>query len=176
MKSMLKTSAFALVGSVLLAGAAQASPMTWTDIKDFNPQYVASGGEFSYQHDINAHGFNAATDDVYSYSLTLNLYDDETRDSLEIVTADVSDMLGGIYLFDLGGVEKAWSLKGYYQLNNEGLLDVTVYSLTGDFYLGSSTLVAKGDGRASSVPEPATLGLMGLGLLGAGFAARRRKA
>jgi hypothetical protein len=47
---------------------------------------------------------------------------------------------------------------------DSGKYQVTISSTYGDFLVKGSTLTATGD-RASSVPEPATLTLMGLGLL-----------
>jgi len=86
----------------------------------------------------------------------------------------VSNVVGGLFSsFSLGDVN-AWSLAGLFELNDYGTLSVTVTSLYGDFLFGSSELIASG--FAHNVPEPSTLALLGLGLLGIAVGARRRKA
>ena len=85
-------------------------------------------------------------------------------------------VLGDQVFFDLSGTEYGgWSLLGFAQLSLTGLYDVTISSLSGDFYLGSSTLTVRGQDRGVSVAEPSTLALFGLGLLGFAALARRRK-
>jgi hypothetical protein len=70
-----------------------------------------------------------------------------------------------------------WSVAGLLELNSLGSLSVTITSLFGDFVFGGSHLVANGlasTGPATSVPEPSTLALLGLGLLGIAVGARRK--
>ena len=63
-------------------------------------------------------------------------------------------------------------------LNADGMIDITVTSTKGSFIFADSTLTAQvgsgvGPEAVAAAPEPATLALFGLGLLG--FAAARRK-
>jgi hypothetical protein len=168
-----------IVGAALLTavvGTANAIPTTWTDTIDFVPNVpIGDGGSYSYQHDLTRDNFTPIFDAIDDFQLTVNLFDDGGRgDSLEWVLIDVPGLLGDVIEFNVSGTEfGGWSLAGYLQLALTGLYDVTITSLTGDFYLGDSTLTAWGDDRTTNVPEPATLGLIGLGLLG--FAASRKK-
>ena len=157
-------------------GTANAVPTTWTDHIDFVPDIpIADGGSHTYQHDLARDGFTPAFDYIDDYQLTVNLYDDGGRgDSVEWVFIDVPGILGDVVEFNVSGIEfGGWSLAGYLQLALTGLYDVTITSIAGDFYIGDSTLTAWGEDLTANVPEPATLGLFGLGLLG--FAATRKK-
>ena len=167
-----------IVGATL-CGVASAGPMTWTDYYNFQPdRLVTAGNGVKFTHDITdgVNGFNAATDDVTAYGLVFDLYDDvDGRRETNLELAVASGGALGAY-FSLGGVELGLpTLSGFYQLNNSGLLTVTITSLLGDFYLGASTLTAKGT-RNAAVPEPGTLALFGAALLGFGLVLRKRAA
>jgi len=55
-----------------------------------------------------------------------------------------------------------------------GGITVSLTNVVGDFQLYSSTLTVEGRRVVTSVPELATLGVMGFGLMGIGFMRRRR--
>jgi len=63
-------------------------------------------------------------------------------------------------------------LAGVAALNSTGMLDVSITRLTGDFGLWEVTLLAD---VTRAVPEPGTLGLLLLGILGLGVARRTQK-
>jgi hypothetical protein len=180
-KARAKWTAMLAIAGISLAGAANAGPMTWTDTRTEN-QLVTLFTPALFTHDITdgANGFNTATDDVYSYGLTFNLFDDQDRSGEHAVFTTVLDFVSGNFVlgewFNLGGTETgAASVGGRIQLETTGRLSVIIASLGGDFYLGSSTLTVKGV-RNSSVPEPGTLALFGAALLGFGLVRRKRAA
>ena len=166
-----------LVG-VTFAGAmsiANATPITWVDAIDFTPdRYIAPHASSSYTHDIRDDGYSPLSDWVVGYSLSVDLYDDGDK-ALEVALIDSPGLAGDKIFFDLAGQELGgWSLAGFAQLELSGLYDVTISSLDGDFFLGSSTLTVRGD-RPRTVPEPGSLALVGLALAAAALASRRKR-
>jgi hypothetical protein len=155
-----------------LGGVANAGPVTWTDFHNFTPdRLVTILSPVIYTHDITTDGFNPGVDTIDSYSLSFDLYDDQDRAGEIALFSQPGDLFSNQY-FNLSGAEGAgWTMEGVWFLEGSGRLTVAISSATllGDFYLGSSTLTVKGH----SVPEPGTLALFGVALLGFGLIRRK---
>jgi len=173
-----------LVALVGFAGAAQAAyiPATWTDDVPGN-RNISPGHSYSYTHNLNDNGFNVGSDFIESFSLSIDLFDDGDRWS-EKAFVDIPGVLGDRVVLDFGNnAYNGWSVVGWAELNLFGTLSVTISSVCnildwscGDFVFGGSHLVANGwtKGGSTSVPEPSSVALLGLGLLGMAVGARRK--
>jgi hypothetical protein len=158
-----------------LGSTANATPMDWVNTKNLNVLISDPLEPVQFTHTLD--NFNPGADTISSYQLVFNLFDDHDSSKWEIEAAVFSqpDYLIDTLWFDLSGTETAgWSLAGRAQLNASGSLSVAITSLLGDFYLGSSTLIAHGD--KSPIPEPGTLALFGAALFGFGLMRRKRQA
>jgi hypothetical protein len=173
--------------TAMSVSVANATPFTWTD--SVNPSdFVISGNQsYSFIHDITdgSHGYQPGVDSITSASLTIWLYDDALfgdsvwGDSKEHVnfTFDLFDAgtseVGGNFIF-----EDAFNFSVPSLLSGDGKLNVTLQGKGGDFVVDRSELVVRGNksGKTAQVPEPASLALFGLGLLGVGVAGKRRGA
>jgi hypothetical protein len=179
------------VGTALLIasiGTAQAVPAYWDDWAYDPGTLINSSNPYSYSHDITDWGsgdYRPGIDSITSGSLSIWLYDDAFFGDLPFL-GDANETVG--FRFDGGSWTASEEVDGNIfiwddfdfivtSLISDGMLNVNIRANRGDFRFGSSHLEAWGNrGDGVAVPEPATLSLFGLGLLGLGFAARRRKA
>jgi hypothetical protein len=158
LKKLMIVTLFA-VCALLISGTAHAFPVTFVDT-------MSDVGIFSYSspliytQSILTEGFVSSTDTLSAAYLDLDFIggplssarvtmDNVNQGSYWIYSSNLEDM----------AVNVAW-------LQQDGKLDVTLYQTSGllPIYLDQSKLTAIGD--RSPVPEPATMSLLGMGILG----------
>jgi hypothetical protein len=183
-------------GFVTIASSGVANATLIDEISDFYED--DSGGpvelnssESSYGYTHTLEGFNGDTDTIDSASITINLTDDKGSELIEISIGEAdTTTIQNI------GAKKIFSatIPSLADLQEDGgMLDVTLTSESwhgrvGNFFFIDSTLVAQvtregpadnfvptnnGDVNPTQVPEPTTLVLLSLGILGLGFTRRR---
>lgn len=120
----------------------------------------ASNPTYTYTHDILDNGFSPSTETIYTAAITIGLYDDfDLAQEWVSISIDGSSPVG----FEVDFLNfSAWV--DVAPLQTDGKLQVTLNRTSGDFYFRDSTLLAYGG--AAQVPGPATLVLLGLGLVG----------
>lgn len=163
------------------SGTSLAVPISWNDEAGDPRTRIAVGQSYQYQHNITdgPNGFRPGLDSIGSASLSIWLRDDSFFGDIPLL-GDGEEAVG--FRFDNGSWSSSrsvdstfWSLDQFdftvSSLLSDGLLNVIIRANRGDFLFGGSLLTVNGE--RTSVPEPGTLGLLGLGLLAAGFAKRR---
>jgi hypothetical protein len=164
-RSIFKPLALAL--GMTFGASAGAATITDTISQD---AYVTFFGSHTYTHNIIDDGFVPGS--AISGSLQISIYDD-ARDRFDLLPELVLVIVDS-FDFDSGGLtfgnfDNSLGVQALGSLNADGLLQVKVQSLWGDFRVGTSTLSVE----VSEVPVPGTLGLLGAGLAALGLARRK---
>jgi PEP-CTERM motif len=173
-----------LAAALLLGSyAANAVPWYWGDWHaDFVT--VSDGHPYEYDHNITdgVNGFRPGVDSVSYGRLSILVSDDAPGGDLPwFLLGDGQETAG--FRFDGGAWQVVYNPNVDYftvfdfvvtSLLQDGVLHVNIKANRGDFLFGISHLEAWGD-RDTRVPEPAMLSMLGFGLLGLGFFARRRR-
>lgn len=174
-----------LVAPLLFATAASAVPINISDT--YTPTaspLITTTNPFSFTlNEVIANNFLVGTDNFTNGTLTIFVNDHGNGNSSEsftftlgqgttLQTSDGSDVGNGA----TNTAYPITLLAALGDLNDDGKLNVKITASSGDITFVSAKLDAtlnRGTVVANDLPEPATLALFGLGLLG--FAAARRK-
>ena len=167
--------------ALLITTAANAIPIV--DTVDQNI-FLQTGNTYSYTHNLLDDGFNRRTTTATSGTFEVR-FSDNADAAWEVILIVVDQ-----FDFDTNGLSVSSSASPFSnqleintlaKINSKCMLDITIASLWGDFNVGQSVLtiettdklVSKPD--VSSIPEPGVLGLLCIGLIGAGITRRMGK-
>ncbi len=159
--------AFGVVGS--------ASALTFTDTFDAGHRYMTPGDSVSWEFDITDE-FNFNTQDIISASVMLDLEDDGW-DWYERAELSVGE---NEFRWEVDSGDISFTITSLMTLSESGRVEAELKATSwfwGDFYFNSATLTAEGTtavGTGAPVPEPTTILLFGIGLLGLGGYNRKR--
>lgn len=161
-----------LIAGVLLALPMLANAYTWDQTIDFNPNpQLTWGSSYTFTHDLKTDGFNPGVDSISSYNLTIKLLND--KGALDAIFIDQPGIAGDtgavLYNWTYASLTTPGSYQGIASLNNNGLLNISITSLFGAFFLDSSELKAtgtQGSANTRAVPEPSSIALLAAGMLG----------
>jgi hypothetical protein len=174
-------------------GAANAGPITLTDVVDPNPDHLFNGNGganaiHAYSHNMLDDGYNAGTDVITGISLALRFADESSDGAAESVAFSFDGVSFGQQTITSGGatVSAVFSQPSLITSLADGVLNVTLENAgitTGnpddrsDFRLLDSTLTVNVERTgfvSRSVPEPHTLAMAALAFAAGGLVWRSK--
>jgi hypothetical protein len=161
-----------IVAATVLLASTSCFAGVITDVVTVNEK-LNTWESVSWTHNVLDNGFVLGS--AQSANVTIQLWDDSKSffDGIETATIviGVIDFEDGALVYNaVSDWTGSLGITSLGLLNALGELNVSVSSVLGDFWIGKSTLTVK----TSNVPEPGSLLLLSLGLLGLGLARRQK--
>jgi len=161
-----------------VVGAANAIP--YTDVYDpgglLRMDYRDKRGSNSmlWEFDITDSGFNPATQDVISASVTLSLLDDR-RDPFPWIEVATIDFGTNKFFWEVNSGDVSFVLASLITLSDYGQVTAELNCIYGDFYFDAARLDAEGTEPISAhAAEPGSMFMFGTGLIGVGLIVRKK--
>jgi hypothetical protein len=178
----IRSSLLAIALAISHSGIASAAATTYSDIYDAGSIKLGAFGwsstnSDSWTFDITDDGYNPALENITAATVSLDLRDDKGYFLSYDIFWEKARLSSGGTIIDTWEVDtgtEVLTITSLTELNNSGILSLTLKAVLGDFYFDQATLNAQ---AVSTIPVPAAVWLFGSGLLGlAGFARAKQRA
>lgn len=151
---------------VAMSQIAYATPFMYSDT--YNPEDIKmdKGDSISWSFNIINDGFDPETENITFAATALYFKDDCDLFFLEKARFDAGE--DDSFSFEVDSGLKSFKISSLTSLNDSGIIECMLTATKGDFIFckAISSAYSLGNGQSSPVPEPATMLLFGLGMIG----------